>query len=73
MAWICVDGDNGDEVIFDVKPHRIKTYWDTDFDKIYLPKGSIKKLIGINLYWTDEPVELKEDKPYSLDNPNHVE
>lgn len=27
----------------------------------YLPKGSIKKLIGRDLYWSDEPVELKEE------------
>lgn len=25
----------------------------------YLPKGSIKKLIGKELSWKDEPVELK--------------
>lgn len=25
----------------------------------YLPKGSIKKLIGKELTWDDEPVELK--------------
>ena len=28
---------------------------------IFLPKGSIKKLIGKDLTWEDEPVELKED------------
>lgn len=28
---------------------------------LYLPKGSIKKLIGRELSWNDEPVELKED------------
>ena len=26
-----------------------------------LPKGSIKKLIGKELTWKDEPVELKEE------------
>lgn len=26
-----------------------------------LPKGSIKKLIGRKLTWSDEPVELKEE------------
>lgn len=29
--------------------------------KIKLPKGSIKKLIGKELTWEDEPVELKEE------------
>lgn len=28
---------------------------------ILLPKGSIKKLIGRDLTWQDEPVELKEE------------
>lgn len=28
---------------------------------ISLPKGSIKKLIGRDLSWEDEPVELKEE------------
>ena len=29
---------------------------------IVLPKGSIQKLIGRNLTWKDEPVELTESK-----------
>ena len=29
--------------------------------EIELPKGSIKKLIGKDLDWNDEPVELKEE------------
>lgn len=28
---------------------------------IPLPQGSIKKLIGRELSWSDEPVELKEE------------
>lgn len=28
---------------------------------VELPKGSIKKLIGRDLTWEDEPVELKEE------------
>lgn len=28
---------------------------------VILPKGSIKKLIGRDLTWQDEPVELKEE------------
>ena len=29
--------------------------------QFFLPKGSIKKLIGKDLTWEDEPVELKEE------------
>ena len=41
--------------------------WSTDENDpmpenaIVLPKGSIKKLIGRDLTWQDEPVELKEE------------
>ena len=30
-------------------------------DNVYLPKGTIKKLIGRKLTWKDVPVELKDD------------
>ena len=62
MAWVAVD-KNGDEFIFDLKPHRWNDlFWTKDFvDDIYLPKGSIKKLIGKDLTWKDEPIELKEE------------
>ena len=64
MAWVAVDKD-GDENIYDVKPIREKEFWDvTDRDdsSIKLPKGSIAKLIGHELAWGDEPVELIETK-----------
>jgi hypothetical protein len=32
---------------------------DRIYDSIKLPKGSIKKFIGRELSWDDEPVELK--------------
>ena len=73
MAWL-VCGIYGEEFIFDCKPHRTCVcasndeeieYWEgyregsfTD-KSIELPKGSIKKLIGRELSWEDEPVELK--------------
>ena len=41
-------------------------FWFDDFDYsscicVELPKGSIRKLIGRELSWNDEPVELKEE------------
>lgn len=36
-------------------------YEDLYDDRVSLPKGSIKKLIGRELSWNDEPVELKEE------------
>lgn len=71
MAHVAVDSLNR-ELIFKNKPIRdidtdyMITYhgW---FDRannnwgIELPKNSIKKLIGKDLTWNDEPVELKEE------------
>ena len=74
MAWVCV-GYSGEELVFVNKPHRrisknefffdendiYKHEWIDDkyYGCINLPKGSIKKLIGRELSWNNEPVELK--------------
>ena len=69
MAWVAVNKD-GSENIFTNKPNRSVAYWYdfispnrvTLFNRmVILPKGSIKKLIGRDLDWNDEPVELKEE------------
>lgn len=76
MAWVAVDAYK-DEYIFQNKPKRVDIWWEDpiyeSFDgqggaliyhhdsDIRLPKGSIKKLIGKELTWKDEPVELKEE------------
>lgn len=63
MAWVAVDKFRGQEFIYEEKPVR-----DDSQDLIWLPsccdqhvalpKGSIAKLIGRELTWEDEPVEL---------------
>lgn len=67
MAWVAVDKDRT-ETIFTDKPCRMYDdvedceYWDTTSEMfVVLPKGTIKKLIGRDLTWENEPVELKED------------
>lgn len=71
MAWVAVDSLN-QELIFRNEPFRDT---DTDYMVTYhgwldeirnswgieLPKGSIKKLIGRDLTWEDEPVELRNE------------
>ena len=66
MAWVAVN-ENEDEYIFEAMPERcfgcqwIPTFCESQdriYDSIKLPKGSIKKLIGRELSFTDEPVEL---------------
>lgn len=59
MAWLAVD-ENEQEVIFEYKPLRAKNWWYTELNdfSVNLPQGSIEKLIGKNLTWNDEPIEL---------------
>ena len=70
MAWVAVH-KNGNEGIFSHKPTRVEEL-DVRYDEeeaggifydseISLPKGSIKKLIGRDLAWQDDPVELNEE------------
>lgn len=70
-AWLAVDKDGKECIYADKKPLRGKDNlgpesWDylsdyAFYDFVELPKGSIKKLIGRDLSWSDEPVELKEE------------
>ena len=68
MAWVAVDKD-GRECIYQFRPKRGNNQrGNNQFRPAYgysmwiaLPKGSIKKLIGKDLDWNDEPVELKEE------------
>ena len=61
MAWLAVDKD-GAECVFAIKPYReLNKYWESPCEYVSLPDGSIKKLIGRELIFEDEPVELKEE------------
>lgn len=65
MAWVAVT-KRGREFISMCKPIRVTDEdnyygWKDTFVAMYLPHGSIKKLIGRELSWYDESVELKED------------
>lgn len=62
MALLVVDGRDNSEWIYEYKPERasIGDFWyDCGGNCVELPKGSIKKLIGRELNWRDEPVELE--------------
>lgn len=62
MAWVAVT-KQGREFISMCKPIRVSDednyYWKDTFTENSLPSGSIKKLIGRELTWNDEPVKLK--------------
>ena len=71
MAWLCKD-EEGDELVFDEKPTLflsdqtgLKYWWyswfiskDFRHNPISLPSGSIQKLIGRELKWEDDCVEI---------------
>ena len=58
MAFVAVDR-NGLEFIYDERPeiYGNMCFQNTE-NTIQLPSGTIKKLIGCDLSWDDEPVEL---------------
>lgn len=69
--WVAVNKHKV-EIAFHCKPVRVDEFWvdedtydeirklttDADDYSIVLPKGSIQKLIGRELTWDDDPVEL---------------
>lgn len=60
MAWLAVDKDDT-EYLFELKPkrlHDIKVWEAMDVKWKELPKGSIFRLIGKELTWNNEPVEI---------------
>lgn len=62
MAWIAVDKD-GSEWIYSEEPLRDNRFKREVFmtvgHNVPLPKGSILKLTGKVLDWSDEPLEIK--------------
>lgn len=62
MAWVWV-GKSGNELLCSGKPTRYKeSSWMMNpiyNDCVVIPKGSIKKLIGRELKWEDDCVELR--------------
>ena len=65
MPWVAVDKD-GKECIYQFRPIRmeITNRFMPRYNysmQLVLPKGYIKKLIGKDLTWEDNPVELKEE------------
>ena len=58
MAWLAVDKDNS-EYMYKEKPTRYSDeYWVSDYSYIHICYGSIERLIGRELTWDDEPVEI---------------
>ena len=66
MSWLAVDGrKQNNEFIYDTKPKRVTEgkpryhHWRCDSDVVFVPDGTIEKIIGHKLTWLDDPVELK--------------
>ena len=68
MPYVATDAD-GREYIYEDKPQRgvrhdkVSIWINRIGDYIELPQGSILRLIGRPLTYSDEPVKLKKVKP----------
>ena len=60
MAWLAVDYD-GAEWIYRTQPFKGETRFKTNSECVELLKDSIVKLIGKELSWEDELIELKKN------------
>ena len=72
MAWLAVNSWGCEEMFHNCPERTENRYWQdniiyreirghtpcADDYSIELPKGTIKKLIGKNLTWDDEPVKI---------------
>ena len=65
MSFVAVDKRiNNNEFIHDIKPKRVMDgkpryhHWQSESTMIWIPNGTIEKIIGHKLTWEDEPVEL---------------
>ena len=65
MAWLAVDKDGQELIFLGKKPVRWRDEWvlaEDDIENSYiLTKGSIKKIIGRELTWKDELIEIKDE------------
>lgn len=65
--WVAVNKD-GSEVCFNEEPYNDRYEEYTDWyaenkrgdllDRVIMPKGTIKKMIGLDMDWQDEPIEI---------------
>ena len=63
MSWLAVD-KNGRECVYQFRPKRGVDQFIPKYSYsmwLAIPKGSIKKLIGKDLTWRDDPVELTDE------------
>lgn len=59
MAWLTIAKD-GTEYVFAEKPEYLVSldYWYDEHDKIELPSGSIKKMLGKEITVSESPIEI---------------
>lgn len=68
MPYLAVNED-GIEAIFDMETGGDGLKYETD--SVILPSGTIRKLIGRDLTWQDEPVELTEEMVEEPEKPDY--
>lgn len=66
MAWLVVSKSGDEQLFFHDKPQKIQNrcwgYEDRDFweieDYVFLDTGTIEGILGRELSWSDEPIEI---------------
>ena len=72
MAYVCCNPD-GNEIIWQYKPIRDYSFlkegtWQYGFEdgvepnSVWLPKGTIKKILGFEISWEDDCVDIGDDE-----------
>jgi len=59
MAYLAVD-KNGSEYIYSELPKKNETNYHSQYDYVELPKGTIKKIIGKEMTFDNEPYHLEK-------------
>lgn len=65
MAWLVINKDSEYGLVFDEKPQRVGIHWEAlegvfsygDFG-IPIKMNSVIKLVGRQIYWEEEPIEI---------------
>lgn len=59
MAWLAIAAD-GTEYVFAEKPEYLVSldYWCDEHDKVEVPPGTIKKMLGREITVSESPVEV---------------
>lgn len=56
--WVAVEKDGTEQISTRKGKREEDGFWSFISDNMRIPKGTIKKLLGRELSWEDEPIEI---------------